>query len=52
VGYQQADGQLSAQFEPRKPHAARWIEWRRRHQARSRWFHKRARLARNYSLVS
>jgi hypothetical protein len=29
-----------------------WLEWRRRHQARSRWFHKRARLARNYALVS
>jgi SRSO17 transposase len=33
-------------------HAARWLQWRRRHQARSRWFHKRARLARNYALVS
>jgi hypothetical protein len=33
-------------------HAARWLRWRRRHQARSRWFHKRARLARNYALVS
>jgi len=33
-------------------HAARWLEWRRRHQARSRWFHKRARLARNYALAS
>jgi SRSO17 transposase len=33
-------------------HAVRWLEWRRRHQARSRWFHKRARLARNYALVS
>jgi SRSO17 transposase len=32
-------------------HAARWLEWRRRHQARSRWFHQRARLARNYALV-
>ena len=32
--------------------AARWLEWRRRHQARSRWFHKRARLERNYALVS
>jgi SRSO17 transposase len=32
-------------------HAARWLQWRRRHQARSRWFHKRARLARNYALV-
>jgi hypothetical protein len=33
-------------------HAARWLQWRRRHQARSRWFHQRARLARNYALVS
>jgi SRSO17 transposase len=33
-------------------HAARWLHWRRRHQARSRWFHKSARLARNYALVS
>jgi hypothetical protein len=33
-------------------HAAHWLQWRRRHQARSRWFHKRARLARNYALVS
>ena len=33
-------------------HTARWAEWRRRHQARSRWFHQRARLARNYALVS
>ena len=27
-------------------HAARWSRWRRRHQARARWYHKRARLAR------
>jgi SRSO17 transposase len=33
-------------------HAVRWLEWRRRHQARSCWFHRRARLARSYSLVS
>jgi len=33
-------------------HAAHWLQCRRRHQARSRWFHKRARLARNYALVS
>jgi SRSO17 transposase len=33
-------------------HAARWLYWRRRHQARSHWFHQRARLARDYSLVS
>ena len=38
---------------PKPPgHAARWLHWRRRHQARSRWFHQRARLARNYPLVS
>ena len=33
-------------------HAIRWLAWRRRHQARSRWFHKRARLNRDYALVS
>jgi DDE superfamily endonuclease len=27
-------------------HAARWSRWRRRHQARARWHHKRARLGR------
>ena len=32
-------------------HTARWLNWRRRHQARSRWFHKRARLNREYALV-
>jgi SRSO17 transposase len=38
---------------PQPPgHTARWLQWRRRHQARSCWFHKRARLARNYALVS
>jgi hypothetical protein len=40
---------------PRPPgHAEQWDEWTRRHQARSRWFHKRARLARdaNIALVS
>jgi hypothetical protein len=26
-------------------HAAHWLDWRRRHQARSRWHHQRARLA-------
>jgi hypothetical protein len=44
---------LAALRQPRPPaHAARWLQWRRRHQALSRWFHKRARLARNYALVS
>jgi SRSO17 transposase len=33
-------------------HAARWLNWRRRHQARSRWFHQRARLNRSHALVS
>jgi len=33
-------------------HTARWLQWRRRHQARSRWFHKYARLQRDYALVS
>jgi SRSO17 transposase len=43
----------AALCHPEPPgHAARWLHWRRRHQARSRWFHKRARLERNYALVS
>jgi SRSO17 transposase len=33
-------------------HAIRWLAWRRRHQARSRWFHQRTRLTREYALVS
>jgi SRSO17 transposase len=33
-------------------HAARWLAWRRRHQARSRWFHQRTRLSREYTLAS
>ena len=45
---------LAAALDWPKPpgHAAGWLEWRRRHQARSRWFHQRARLARDYALVS
>ena len=43
----------AALSRPKPPgHAARWLQWRRRHQAQSRWFHQRARLARNYALVS
>ena len=31
---------------PPPPGSARqWLDWRRRHQARSRWYHKRTRLA-------
>ena len=40
-----------ARHHPRG-HAARWLAWRRRHQARSRWFHQRTRLSREYALVS
>jgi hypothetical protein len=29
-----------------------WNAWTRRHQARARWYHKRARLQRDYMLVS
>jgi len=38
---------------PKPPgHNAHWRNWRRRHQARARWFHQRARLNRDYALVS
>jgi SRSO17 transposase len=40
-----------ARQHPRS-HAALWLQWRRRHQARSRWFHQRARLSPDYALVS
>ena len=33
-------------------HADHWSTWRRRHQARSRWFHQRTRLNREYALVN
>jgi hypothetical protein len=43
----------AASGRPHPPrHAARWLDWRRRHQARSRWFHQRTRLNRDNSLVS
>jgi SRSO17 transposase len=32
-------------------HAARWLTWRRRHQAQSRWYHKRARLIRDAEIT-
>ncbi|HXL88729.1 MAG TPA: hypothetical protein VN969_07025 [Streptosporangiaceae bacterium] len=32
-------------------HAARWLTWRRRHQARSRCYHKRARLIREAEIA-
>jgi SRSO17 transposase len=34
------------------PLIVHWDAWTRRHQARARWYHKRARLQRDYTLVS
>jgi SRSO17 transposase len=34
------------------PLVIHWDAWTRRHQARARWFHQRARLKRDYTLVS
>jgi SRSO17 transposase len=34
------------------PHVIHWDAWTRRHQARARWYHQRARLKRDYVLVS
>jgi hypothetical protein len=47
-------GLLAARLHRSRPpgHADRWLDWRRRHQARSRWFHQRTRLNRESALVS
>jgi SRSO17 transposase len=38
---------------PKPPgHDTHWRNWRRRHQARSRWLHQRTRLNREYALVN
>jgi hypothetical protein len=43
----------NALHHPRPPgHDTHWLNWRRRHQARARWFHQRTRLNRDYALVS
>jgi len=43
----------SALTRPRpRGHTMHWLTWRRRHQARSRWYHQRARLNREYALAS
>jgi SRSO17 transposase len=34
-----------------REHTTHWVNWRRAHQARSRWFHKRTRLARNIEIT-
>jgi hypothetical protein len=54
--YMGCEGQAAVAGPVRHPepdrHAEHWLNWRRRHQARARWFHQRARLNREYSLVS
>jgi SRSO17 transposase len=44
---------LAAATAPSWPpgHTQHWNEWTRRHQARARWFHKRARLARDADIA-
>jgi SRSO17 transposase len=42
---------LTARPHP-SAHVIHWDTWTRRHQARARWFHQRARLKRDYVLVS
>jgi hypothetical protein len=43
---------LAAPPVPRPPgHAGHWAAWRRRHQARARWFHQRTRLARDTEIA-
>lgn len=37
---------------PSLEHTAHWSAWRRRHQARARWFHRRTRLATAYIQLS
>ncbi|WSA25429.1 IS701 family transposase [Streptosporangium sp. NBC_01810] len=37
---------------PSLEHSAHWSAWRHRHQARARWFHRRARLATAYTQLS
>jgi hypothetical protein len=37
--------------QPPPGSAGHWPDWRRRHQARSRWYHQRTRLARDTKIV-
>jgi phage gp46-like protein len=38
--------------QPARPgHAEYWADWRRRHQARSRWYHQRTRLVRSITIA-
>lgn len=36
---------------PPPGHTGRWLDWKRRHQARARWYHQRTRLARDAGLA-
>jgi hypothetical protein len=47
-------GLLAARLHRSRPpgHADHWLGWRRRHQARSRWFHQRTRLNRDNDVFS
>ncbi len=44
---------LTAAFTRPSPpgHAGHWLTWRRRHQARARWYHQRTRLARGAGIA-
>ena len=44
---------LTAQPTRSRPpgHAEHWSYWRRCHQARSRWYHQRTRLARSHHIA-
>jgi hypothetical protein len=44
---------LAAATTTQRPpsHAEHWSGWTRRHQARSRWYHQRTRLARNAKIT-
>jgi hypothetical protein len=44
---------LAGLHHPKPPgHETHWRNWRRHHQTRSRWYHQRARLNRDYTLVN
>jgi len=46
-------GRAAAFQRPHPPgHATHWPNWRRRHHARSCWFHQRTRLNRDNALVN
>ena len=42
---------LSTRLTRDKAHHQHWSDWRRAHQARSRWFHQRTRLTRNAKIA-